>query len=361
MADGQKQRLDAVLNQYFLTKRLTTVFTAADAQWLCQSILPILRAEPTILHLASPINVCGDVHGQLNDLLLAFDVGGVPPTQTWLFLGDYVDRGPKSVEVICLLFLFKVRYPRHIFLLRGNHETEEMSQVFGFATECIEKLTLEAWMLFCKTFDYLPLAATVGGSIFCIHGGISPELRTLRQIEDIARPCCVPESGLITDLLWSDPCARVDIYEESDRGSTFLWGIKPAKQFMQRNRLQRIVRAHQVAVMGYNFPFLPDESIVTLFTASKYSPEVDNKAAFLRISEDLEFDFRLLIGDPAPRQRSKSMSEGLMREEARRRQEKSLALPRASPKIPIQFRIAQSPRKARASVPAGGGRPQWRG
>jgi serine/threonine-protein phosphatase PP1 catalytic subunit len=361
MSDGRRQRLDSVLNEYFLTKRLTAIFTTADAQLLCHSVVPILRGEPTVLELQGPINVCGDVHGQLHDLLLAFDIGGLPPMQTWLFLGDYVDRGPKSVEVICFLFLLKIRYPRHIFLLRGNHETEEMTEVFGFAAECIAKLTLQSWTLFCKTFDYLPLAAIIGGSVFCIHGGISPELRTLRQIEDIARPCSIPESGLITDLLWSDPSPEVEVYEESDRGSTFLWGLKPAKQFMQRNKLQRIVRAHQVAVIGYAFPFLPDESVVTLFTASKYSPELNNKAAFLRIADNLEFEFTLLASELTTRHRPKSTTERPVRRSTNPRQEKSLALLRASPKPAKHFARAESARKFHASLPTGCGRPQWRG
>jgi serine/threonine-protein phosphatase PP1 catalytic subunit len=292
--DPRRQRLDAILNDFLLTKRMDVSFTFADAQWLCQSVTPVLLAEPTLLHLESPINICGDVHGQLSDLIRSLDGGGLPPFQKWLFLGDYVDRGPKSVEVICLLLVLKMRYPQHIYLLRGNHETVEMTEVFGFARECQVKLNGQAWQIFCKLFDYLPLAAVINDSVFCVHGGISPALKSLDQISEIYRPLRVPQSGIVTDLLWSDPDCRVRQFAPSDRGETFLWGLTPAKQFLKANGLRKIIRAHQVALNGYEFPFAPDQSVVTVFTASDYAVEMHNRAAFIMMSETLKCEFRVL-------------------------------------------------------------------
>jgi serine/threonine-protein phosphatase PP1 catalytic subunit len=292
--DPRKKRLEGIINDYLHTKRFEASFTISDAQWLCQSVTPIFLSEPTLLRLQAPINICGDVHGQLADLLRCLEYGGLPPLQTWLLLGDYVDRGPKSVEVICLLFALKIRYPQHIYLLRGNHESVEMTEVFGFAHECFTKLNAQTWALFCKVFDCLPLAAVISNAIFCVHGGISPSFRTLAQIDQISRPLKIPTAGFITDLLWSDPARDVVHFAPSDRGSTVLWGLAPARQFLKGNGLQKIVRAHQVVMNGYEFPFKPDESVVTVFTASDYAIEMHNKAAFLVVSDRLTCDFRIL-------------------------------------------------------------------
>jgi serine/threonine-protein phosphatase PP1 catalytic subunit len=169
-----------------------------------------------------------------------------------------------------------------------------MTEVFGFAQECRLKLNAQAWTQFCRVFDCLPLAAVISDAIFCVHGGISPTLRTLSQIDQIARPVQIPASGFVTDLLWSDPMRGLPHYGASDRGMTFLWGLAPARQFLKANGLKKIVRAHQVAMDGFDFPFRPDECVVTLFTASNYGIEFNNKAAFMRVNEALACDFRIL-------------------------------------------------------------------
>ena len=141
-------------------------FSTADVNWMCQSIIPIFLSEPSLLELEPPVYICGDIHGQLYDLLRVFENGGMPPNATYLFLGDYVDRGDKSVEVICLLFALKLLYPKNIYLLRGNHESPEMTELFGFAEECKKKLSRSMWPTFLKVFDTLPIGAVVGSQYF---------------------------------------------------------------------------------------------------------------------------------------------------------------------------------------------------
>ncbi|OHT07391.1 Serine/threonine-protein phosphatase PP1 isozyme 8 [Tritrichomonas foetus] len=276
------------------TSNQTYHYKTADAQWLCRTVKPILQSEPTVLDLTGPINVVGDVHGQFTDLVRCLQIGGLPPFSKWLFLGDYVDRGPNSVEVMCLLFALKIRYPTQIFLIRGNHETSEMTEVFGFAQECSRKLTVQTWSLFCDTFEYLPMAAIVNSKYFCIHGGISPKLEKVQQIRNIKRPLTIPPTGMITDLLWSDPNPNISEYGDSERGETCTYGLAPIKRFLQNNNLKFLIRGHQVAENGYDFPFLPEKCTVTVFTASNYSPDLNNKAAFMKIDQAGKYEIKVM-------------------------------------------------------------------
>jgi serine/threonine-protein phosphatase PP1 catalytic subunit len=245
-----RSSLDSLIFRVVHSRGVPVSFSVPQAEALCSQAESIFLDEPTLLELSGPIHVCGDIHGQLTDLVRCFQFSGLPPTSRWLFLGDYVDRGPQSVEVLCCLFALKIRYPSDIFLIRGNHETRDMAMDGGFFAECLKKLNDAMWESFCNVFDALPLAAVVNHMYFCVHGGISPKLKTLDQIREIMRPLDCPESGLMMDLLWSDPSPGVQDFSPSSRGATFLWGIKPADDFLSKTGLKMIVRGHQVAVNG---------------------------------------------------------------------------------------------------------------
>ena len=133
-------------------------------------------------------------------------VGGSPPKNTFLMMGDFVDRGQQSIETICLMLAYKIRYPDKMYLLRGNHECREISRMYGFYDECKRRYNIPVYRMFIELFDLLPVAALVGDRIFCVHGGLSPDLQKMSQInEQIKRPMDVPASGLLCDLLWADP------------------------------------------------------------------------------------------------------------------------------------------------------------
>ena len=138
-----------------------------------------------------------------------FKIGGRSPDTNYLFMGDYVDRGYYSVETVTLLVCLKVRFKDRITILRGNHESRQITQVYGFYDECLRKYgNANVWKYLTDLFDYLPLTAVVENQIFCLHGGLSPSLDTLDMIRDIDRVIEVPHEGPMCDLLWSDPDDR---------------------------------------------------------------------------------------------------------------------------------------------------------
>lgn len=180
-----------------------------------------------------------------------FKIGGKAPDTNYLFMGDYVDRGYYSVETVTLLVTLKVRYPTRIYLTRGNHESRQITQVYGFYDECMRKYgNSNVWKFFTDLFDFLPLTALVDNQIFCLHGGLSPSIETLDNIRMLDRFQEVPHEGPMCDLLWSDPEDRYG-WGISPRGAGYIFGHDISEQFNHTNRLTMIARAHQL-IMNVN-------------------------------------------------------------------------------------------------------------
>lgn len=147
---------------------------------LCLKSREIFLQQPILLELEAPLKICGDIHGQYTDLLRLFEYGGFPPEANYLFLGDYVDRGKQSLETICLLLAYKIKYPENFFLLRGNHECASINRIYGFYDECKRRYNVKLWKTFTDCFNCLPIAAIIDEKIFCCHGGLSPDLQVIR-------------------------------------------------------------------------------------------------------------------------------------------------------------------------------------
>ncbi|THD26258.1 Serine/threonine-protein phosphatase [Fasciola hepatica] len=277
----------------------SNMLTEEEMIGICTKVRPIILSQPNQLDLQGPLKICGDIHGQYSDLLHLFELCGKPDKINYLFLGDYVDRGRHSLETISLLLCYKLKYPCRFFLLRGNHETQSVTRIYGFFDECKRRFTVKLWRQFIDTFNCLPVCAIIENQIFCCHGGLSPEMLTpemtdlfeLKQkLRKMQRPCDVPENGLLCDILWSDPwyidysekAVEPSGWESSERGVSYMFGPDVIDQFLERFNLDLIVRAHQVVEDGYEF--YANRSLVTVFSAPNYCGEFDNAAAVFCLS-----------------------------------------------------------------------------
>jgi len=259
---------------------------------LCHASRDIFIQQPILLELEAPIKIVGDVHGQFYDLLRLFEYGGFPPESNYLFLGDYVDRGKQSLETVCLLLAWKVKFPENFFLLRGNHECASINRIYGFYDECKRRYSIKLWKTFTDSFNTLPVSAVVDEKIMCMHGGLSPELKSFEQVRRIMRPTDVPDSGLLCDLLWSDPDRDISGWGENDRGVSYTFGADVVTKFLDKHDLDLICRAHQVVEDGYEF--FARRQLVTLFSAPNYCGEFDNAGAMMSVDDTLMCSFQIL-------------------------------------------------------------------
>mmetsp|Transcript_96352 Transcript_96352/g.189230 ORF Transcript_96352/g.189230 Transcript_96352/m.189230 type:complete len:306 (-) Transcript_96352:172-1089(-) len=259
---------------------------------ICQRSGEIFMSQDPLLELEAPMTVVGDIHGQYHDLLRLFEFGGFPPEANYLFLGDYVDRGKQSLEVIILLLVYKIKFPENFFMLRGNHECAAITRIYGFYDECKRRYNLKVWKLFVDVFNKLPFVAIIDNKIFCVHGGLSPDVTSMDQIREIARPTDVPEVGMICDFLWADPDLEQPGWSESDRGVSYIFGTDVVNSFCRKHDFDVVVRAHQVVADGYEF--FAGRKLITLFSAPNYCGEFDNAGALMVIDESLVCSFKVL-------------------------------------------------------------------
>lgn len=313
MQDFQEPDLDDMISRLLDAGYSTKVTKAvclknAEITMICTRVREVLLSQPALVELNAPVKIVGDIHGQYNDLIRLFEMCGFPPAANFLFLGDYVDRGKQSLETILLLFCYKLKYPNNFFILRGNHECANVTRVYGFYDECKRRCNIKIWKTFIDTFNCLPIASIVADKIFCVHGGLSPNLQHMDDIRAIARPTDVPDYGLLNDLLWSDPADMDADWESNERGVSYCFGKKVIVDFLARHDFDLVCRAHMVVEDGYEF--YNDRLLVTVFSApnvsltfhlsrckanlNQYCGEFDNWGAVMSVSSNLLCSFELL-------------------------------------------------------------------
>lgn len=275
--------------------------------WILRNSRMALMNDKMLVNVNPAVHICGDIHGQFSDLLCVFNKLGNPSRQNkYLFLGDYVDRGRQSMEVMLILLCYKIIDCDSIYILRGNHESAEISRQYGFYDECKRRSqnkgrnVMALWKTFVDVFNCMPVAATIGEKghsplMLCMHGGISPELKNYNQINTIRRPIEIPEEGLLCDLLWSDPNTEGAIGDrgwlENDRGVSHVFCADALATFLKDNNLDLLCRAHQVVEDGYEF--WANRKLVTIFSAPNYCGEFDNKGGVMTVMKNMVCTFSI--------------------------------------------------------------------
>ncbi|ODV84328.1 hypothetical protein CANARDRAFT_8682 [[Candida] arabinofermentans NRRL YB-2248] len=276
----------------------------------------ILEKEPNLLQIPCPATVVGDIHGQFYDLCKLFEMCGDPAKTQYIFLGDYVDRGDYSIEVLILLYAMKINFPQSFWMLRGNHESKRMTDYFTFKRECEVKYSKDIYRESMNSFKALPLCAVLNEQFFCCHGGISKELVRVTDINSINRfRYDFPSKGLYCDIMWADPSPDYDTEEfDTDEPSTYFrdnyerhcsyyFSHKAACRFLENNNLLSIIRAHQAQDAGYRMYRKNDStgfpSVITLFSAPNYCGTYRNKAAAL-VYDGSTFNIKQFVSSPTP-------------------------------------------------------------
>lgn len=265
----------------------------------------LFKEQPSLVDITVPeeskFTVCGDIHGQFYDLLNIFAINGLPSeTNPYLFNGDFVDRGSFSVECIFTLFGFKLLYPNHFFMSRGNHESVTMNQIYGFTGEVIAKYSQTMSEMFTIVYNWLPLAHCINGKVLVMHGGLfATDGVTLDDLRKVDRNRQPPEEGLMCELLWSDPQPQ-NGRSPSKRGVGIQFGPDVTKAFLAHNKLDYIIRSHEVKDQGYEVAH--DGKCITVFSAPNYCDATDNLGAFINLKgNDLTPKFKTYAAVPHPK------------------------------------------------------------
>ena len=279
-----------LVDKWLETLTTNKIITEHEVKQLCDRVKEIFMSESNVQPVSAPVIICGDIHGQYYDLLSLFDTGGKIPNSRYIFMGDYVDRGYNSVETIELLLCLKLKYPGHITLLRGNHESRQICYSYGFYEEITKKYgNGNPWKYFTDIFDYMPIGAVVEGKIFCVHGGLSPFISSIDQIRLINRKQEIPHEGAFCDLMWSDP-DDTEGWLVSNRGAGYIFGWRVVSEFNHINDLILVARAHQLVQQGYKFWFR-DKNLVTVWSAPNYCYRCGNEASIMKVDDNLNTEF----------------------------------------------------------------------
>lgn len=278
---------DIILQQYgpYLHPSFTNISQIGTEQYpiptfpaqliseLCNSALEIFKNQPTLLTLTGNVMCIGDTHGNIFDVVRIFKYGGYPISQKYLFLGDYVDRGEYSIDLIVLLLAMTIKYPQNCFLIRGNHELKLINAKYGFfESSFVRYKQIGPFNAVNEVFNYLPIAAVVNQRYFCVHGGISQYLKHYHQINKIKKPFDDMENSsdyqLVSDILWSDPIDGPNGIPMQRRNIGIQYNEAMVAEFLNRNKLEAIVRAHTPIDNGVARQY--NNMFYTVFSSSDY-------------------------------------------------------------------------------------------
>ncbi|NXU08637.1 PPE1 phosphatase, partial [Pardalotus punctatus] len=263
----------------------------------------VLKEMPNITHLSTSyskeITVCGDLHGNLDDLLLIFYKNGLPSEQNrYVFNGDFVDRGKNSMEILIILFAFLLLYPNDLHLNRGNHEDYIMNLRYGFTKEVSKKYKDHWKQILCllrDVFSWLPLATIIDSKVLILHGGISDttdldflnalERNKVRDHIHVGVILFSFKNFAILDILWSDPRSQNGCTPNKCRGGGCYFGPDVTAKLFERYNLKMLIRSHEFKPEGYEISH--DGKVITIFSASNYYEEGSNRGAYIKLNPEL--------------------------------------------------------------------------
>lgn len=269
---------------------------------IVENAVELFNNEPSVLQIktktqeSSEFVIVGDIHGNLNSLARILTVKGYPPKTRYLFLGDYVDRGENSCEVMVLLYSLKCLFPNDIFLIRGNHEFKDMTDNYGFKYECFKRIHKnnefngpeKFYQLVTDSFASLPICAILNNDIFCVHGGITALIDSRNQllkINKVGNQFCQDDS-VQAEFLWNDPSSDTDTYEQSSRGIGCIFGQDALKTFLDNMEFKLVIRGHQSVMNGYEWPLAQNSGILTVFSSLDYCGTFNNGAVAIILDKN---------------------------------------------------------------------------
>ena len=282
---------------------------------LVTEVTEIMQKEPVLMQLRAPVKVYGSLHGQFLDLLRLFEMWGAPndipgegdiESFDYVFLGNYVDMGTRSLELICLLFALKVKYPDQVVLLRGVHEDRTVNLHRGFAEECRVKMEEDPqspkslYNLINQAFEMMPLAAVIEDKFLCVHSGIGSTLKMIGELDTVRKPVVLVRSSedigvqLALELMLSEPSEKdtgVSVSSSRD-GAIIKFGISRLRRFLADNSLISIIRGHDTVAEGLETHW--NGELQTLISATDYAGQYKNAGAVLIVKKSCAQTHKLI-------------------------------------------------------------------
>ena len=277
----------------------------AEVMSVCVQSKQIFNKERSLLDLGiaddSNFIVVGTLHGNLSCLLKIFDTLGYPPTRNYLFLGNVIGENRCSLATLTLVLIMKLKYPNKVFLIRGKDESGMLIRTnISFRQECNKKYNSSVMKAFRYVFHSLPFAAVICNKIFCVNGGLSPELSSLEQIDRIERPIDCPSHGLKCDLIWSGLNSETAGWAEKKKSllamspiRSYDFGGEMVSRFLVKNNFDLMCNAagyREYLPKGYRFSAW--KQLVTLFSAPLHKVQIKSVGAVLVIDNSLFCSFR---------------------------------------------------------------------
>jgi len=255
---------------------------------LFRKTIELLQKEPVLVEFSAPTYLIGDIHGNLFDLCRVLIYTRLPPSCSIVFLGDYVDRGEFSVDVIILLFTLYCMFPKNIVLLRGNHEFACVNEVYGFMQEVETQYKCkDLYFLANNVFNFLPMACLISQKVFAVHGGLSPDLKNISDLQNYKKPIQQYYDNVLSDIVWSDPSTEQPDYYRSNRGTGVTFGEVAVKNFFNNTGITNLVRGHQCVPLGISK--FANSRVYTVFSCSNYTDSCGNRCGILLVDDIMKF------------------------------------------------------------------------